>query len=130
VEVFLNLAWSAVAATIVCLWFRYRNRTSADRRVQWIALAVLIAILLPVISVSDDLLAIQNASEADSSLRRDHLVGPNAHAPMPAQITLLMALFAGLPFGFLHLISPDREPIIWLTRPESASIQNRPPPAA
>ncbi len=93
-------------------------------------LAVLIAMRLPVISVSNDLFAIQNASEADSSFRRDHLVRPSEHPAFPAQIALLTALFAGLRFGFLHLVSPDRESIVWLNRPEGAAIQSRPPPAA
>jgi hypothetical protein len=43
----------------------------ATRRTQMVALAVLILILFPVISVTDDLQAIQNPAEVDSCLRRE-----------------------------------------------------------
>jgi hypothetical protein len=97
---------------------------------QWIALAVLIAILFPVISVSDDLLAVQNASEADSSLRRNHLIPSNAHPDTPMQAVVPPRTIAGLALGFLRFVSIERLPSARLNRPEMAAIENRPPPVA
>jgi hypothetical protein len=130
VELFLNLAWLAVATVIVCLWFRGENRNDPDRRRQLIALVVLIAILFPVISVSDDLLAVQSASEADSCLRRDHLVPSSPHPVQPVLSIVPPPIFAGLGCRFLRFVSIDGSSFRVLDRPELAAIQNRPPPAA
>lgn len=130
VELCLNLVWAALAVVIVCLWFRQRNGTGAERRMQWIALAVLIAILFPVISVSDDLLAVQNASETDGCLRRDHLVSSNLHPVMPTQATVPPQAFGDVALGFLRFVWIERLPPSRIDHPERAAIQNRPPPAA
>jgi hypothetical protein len=133
VELFLNLAWLAVALAMVCLWFCDRNRShfekQSDMRRQLVAIAVLVAILFPVISVSDDLLAIQNASEADNYLRRDHLVPSDAHPVQPVSCVVPPMLFAGLGMVFLRFVAPGILPVQKLAHPELAAIDNRPPPA-
>src|ERR1035437_9217781 len=73
-ELILNLAGLLVAAAMACLWLRWAPRKGFDRRTQLVALALLILILFPVISVTDDLLAAQNPAETDYLVRRDHLV--------------------------------------------------------
>lgn len=128
-ELFLNLAWSAVAAAIVCLWLRSEGRSNPDRRRQLIAIAVLIAILFPVISVSDDLLAIQNPSEVDNYLRRDHLVPSNTPV-QPMLAIVVPMIFAGLGLGFLRFIAPNLLPILQPEHPELAGKYNRPPPSS
>lgn len=127
-ELFLNLAWLAVAAAIVCLWLRSEGRNTPDRRRQLIAIAVLIAVLFPVISVSDDLLAIQNPSEVDNYLRRDHLAPPNTPV-QPMLAVVVPMIFAGLGLGFSRFIAPSLLPIVKPEHPETAGIYNRPPPA-
>ena len=129
-ELFLNLAWVAVAAALVCLWLRGDAADDPDRSRQLIAIAVLIAILFPVISVSDDLLAVQNAAEADNYLRRDHLVPSHTPAVQPVLTILAPVIFAGLGFGFLRFVAPSLLPVKKPDRPELAGIDNRPPPAA
>ncbi len=129
-EVFLNLAWVSVAMVLACLWLRWGDRDGASRRRQIVALAILIAILLPVISVSDDLMAMQNATETDSVQRRDHLVAGGAHIVLPFVAVLSVAIFGGLPFGFQRFVSPGTLPHPALQSPERTAIQNRPPPAA
>ena len=128
-EVFLNLAWAAVSLSLVCLWLRFGDRDGTDRRRQIVALMILLAILLPVISVSDDLMALQNATETDMYQRRDQLAH-EAHALIPAVAILAVAVFGTLPFGFLRFVSPGTLAIRVVQRPERAAIQNRPPPAA
>jgi hypothetical protein len=128
-ELFLNLAWGLSAIVIVCLWFRYGHRAEAVRRTQIVALAVLILILFPVISVTDDLLAIQNPAEVDSSLRRSHVVS-NTHSIFPSVAALPLPAFAELPFAFLQVVAPGHLPAPVVDHPGLRSIQNRPPPVA
>ena len=102
-ELFLNLAWVALAALMFCLWLRYASRTGPDRHIenrkaQFVALAVLLLILFPVISVTDDLQAIQNPAETDTSLRRGHLVS-NQHSIFPTVAALPLPVFAELSYG-------------------------------
>ena len=128
-ELLLNLAWVAVAAVLVCLWLRGDAWHNPDRRRQLIAIAVLIAILFPVISVSDDLLAVQNPAETDNYLRRDHLVP--SHTPvLPLLAMIAPAIFAGLGFSFLRFVAPSLLPTLRPDRPELNGIDNRPPPVA
>lgn len=129
-EIFLNLVWASVAALLVCLWLRFGEWDGTERRRQIIAVGVLIAILLPVISVSDDLLAMQRATETDTCQRRDQYLASNAHTVLPFVAVLPPAVFDGLQFGFIRYIAPSALPTTSLSRPECAALQNRPPPAA
>src|ERR1700722_11122625 len=86
-ELVLNLAWALSAIVVVCSWLRFGPRAGAGRPAQLVALAVLILILFPVISVTDDLQAAQNPAEVDFCLRRDHVVS-NSHSTFPAVATL------------------------------------------
>jgi hypothetical protein len=129
-ELFFNLAWLVVAGALVALWLRGNGQTHPERRGQVIAMAVLIAILFPVISVSDDLQALQNASEADNYLRRDHLVPSNQSTVQPMLAVILPVMMAGLGFGFLRFIAPSLLSVLQPKHPEIAGIENRPPPVA
>jgi hypothetical protein len=133
-ELFLNLAWALLAALMVCLWPRFAPRTGPDgclkhRRVQFVALAVLLLILFPVISVTDDLQATQNPAETDSSLRRDH-VAAGPHSIFPAVAALPVAILAGLLSGLPRFAGTRNLPVPAINYPALASIQSRPPPAA
>ena len=132
-ELALNLAWMALAALMFCLWLRVAPRTGPDRHIehrhaQFVALTVLILILFPVISVTDDLQALQNPAETDSCQRRDHIVS-NPHSIFPGGAALPMPVFAELSFGILHLATPGSLTAPVIDHPALASIQNRPPPA-
>jgi hypothetical protein len=129
-ELFFNLAWLVVAGALVALWLRGNGQTHRGSRGQVIAMAVLIAILFPVISVSDDLQAIQNASEADNYLRRDHLVPSNQSLVQPMLAVIVPAMIAGLGFGFLRFIAPSLLSVLQPKHLEIAGIDNRPPPVA
>jgi hypothetical protein len=71
-ELFLNSAWALLAVAIVYLWLRLGRRAVSERQMSFVALVMLIVILFPVISVSDDLWSIQNPAETDTCQRRDH----------------------------------------------------------
>lgn len=59
---------------------------------QLVALALLTVILLPVISVSDDLQAVHNPAEVErTSVRNDqHLLRPDALPPVPAALAVVV----------------------------------------
>src|ERR1700742_1756453 len=92
-EIFLNLAWMAVAVVSVVLWLRSERRTGKELRLPMIALAMLLLVLFPVISVSDDLWSIQNPAETDSAQRRDHSASC-PHCLLSAIATPLASLLA------------------------------------
>ena len=127
-ELSLNLAWLILAAVLVGLWAR-GARVKTGRAQQLIAIAVLIVILFPVISMSDDLLAVQNAFEADSYQRRDHLMPSNNHPVQPGHTIIATVIFAGLGFGFSHFTPPHLLPDYEPEHPELTSFGSRPPPA-
>jgi hypothetical protein len=133
-ELVLNLAWVLQAALMFCLWVRFAprtgpNRRNLDRRRQFVALALLLLILFPVISVTDDLQAIQNAVETDSSLRRDH-IAVNPHSISPAVVALPLPVFAELSLGAPRLAATRSLPVPMIDHPALTPIQNRPPPTA
>jgi hypothetical protein len=133
-EAILNLVWALLVMLMFGLWLRFAprpglNRRVDSRRMQFVALAVLILLLFPVISVTDDLQAIQNAAETDSCQRRDH-VCPTSHSIFPAVAALPLPAFAGLSFGILHLAAPASLLAPVVDNPALARIENRPPPAA
>ena len=138
-ELFLNLAWAMLAALMFCLWLRFAprnapNRHMQDRRIesrqmQFVALVILVLILFPVISVTDDLQAIQNPAETDSSLRRNQ-VGTIMHTVFPTVATLPPPAFEEISFGFLQQATPGSLPDLIVDCPALTSIQNRPPPVA
>jgi hypothetical protein len=117
-----------LAIFMVGLWLRFSPRDTGDRRVQLVALGLLLFILLPAISMTDDLLAAQNAVEIDCYLRRDHEgSGHPCHFPV---VTALTLVFGGLNYGVGHLIVSRTPARVFGAPPALAGIENRPPPAA
>lgn len=128
-ELILNLGWAVLAAWMLCVWVRLCSRTDSNRRTQFVALALVILILLPAISITDDLMAAQNPAEVDTCARRDHdFSSPHSIVPMAAGLPL--PAFAGLSFAFVRMAAPSNPSEPFFDHPGLASIQNRPPPAA
>lgn len=128
-ELFLNILWGAFA--IVCLshWLKAEHRHKRDRHVAFVALFMLVVVLFPVISVSDDLWSIQNPAEADSFARRDtHASAPqslhHAAAALPEVATTECAI--GLKASLI--LSPRQA--AGFSSPFVEAIRNRPPPRA
>lgn len=127
-ELLLNSVWALVAIASVCLWLRLGRRTDA-KRLSFVALAMLIVMLFPVISVSDDLWSIQNPAETVTCQRRDHrAVCP--HSIYPAIAAPPEAAGVELSFSFQHLGAPRHIPLLAVENPALGPIQSRPPPTA
>ena len=128
-ELILNLAWALLGAVSICLWARLECRKGVERRMPIVALLMLIVILFPVISVSDDLWSIQNPAETDSIQRRDHLAS-SSHSIFPALDTVCEPGLAEMSFGFGNWASVANSAVPAPPTPPPARIQNRPPPTA
>lgn len=128
-EILLNFAWGLVAALMLCLWVRFAPRRGADRRMQFVALAVLLLILFPVISVTDDLQAIQNPAETDSCQRRAH-AGCTLHSILTPVAAMPLPAVAELQYGIWRVSIHGAGPARVFDHPALDAIQNRPPPAA
>ena len=128
-ELILNLGWVLVAVGMLCAWVRVAPRKAFDRRAQYVALAVVILILLPEISINDDLIAAQNPAEINCSVRRDH-DRSGSHSIGPVAATLPLPAFTGLPIAVVHMAAPSHPFDPFVEPPALGSIQNRPPPAA
>jgi hypothetical protein len=128
-EIFLNLAWACLAIVSVCLWMRFEHRTGAQRRLPLIALIMLLVILFPVISVSDDLWSIQNPAETDTCQRRNQ-IAPSLHSILPVIATPLAPLFAQVNLHVRHFSASIDMPVEAYAIPALEGIDNRPPPAA
>ena len=128
-ELFLNLAWLLMALILISLWVLLKPQAEERRRNSVIALAMLIVVLFPVVSVSDDLWSVQNPAESDTSLRRDHL-SPSAHAAFPVVLGSPEAIFCGLENTLVFNRVLHQRPLITPQSRLPESIQNRPPPTA
>jgi hypothetical protein len=128
-EIVLNLVWVLLAAVIVRLWLRHAPCDGVSRWTQVAAVAMLIVILFPVISVTDDLQTAQNPAELDCCARRNHAVS-SSHSIHPMAAALPQPVFAEPTFGFLRLVASSSFPFPIVDNPALAPIQNRPPPAA
>ena len=128
-ELLLNLAWTLLASLMIGVWLRRAPRVGVEKRHQFVALAVLLLILFPVISVTDDLQAIQNAAETDCCQRRNHAFsGPHQLCASPAAMPAFA--YAGISLAVLQSAVPASPVDPHLNDPAMHPIQNRPPPAA
>jgi hypothetical protein len=134
-EILLNLAWAACSLGLIWFWIRGSasnpvESKSVPRRTQVLALAMVVLLLLPVISLSDDLIAMQGLAETDSSARRaSHLT--EGHPPVaPTSFALPEQSFDRLRESGFAQVSVQEErpspPPPALTR----SLDRRPPPNA
>ena len=135
-EIFFNVMWVAITLALCAAWLSRlrRNRTECvlpTIGVQLIALAVLAAILLPVISLTDDLQATTNPAETEHIARRVDLQPspePSLHR-LPVALALLVAPPAEPPMAltaFLSAEQPASPAIVGFFR----ALATRPPPAA
>jgi hypothetical protein len=129
VEIFLNLAWTFLAIISLGLWMRFEHRTGAQSRMPLVALVMLLVMLFPVISVSDDLWSMQNPAETDTSLRRNQ-ISQNLHSVFSVMVAPLAPLFAQVNLDVQYFSAPVGLSTEKYALPALEGIDNRPPPAA
>jgi hypothetical protein len=127
-EIVLNVAWAICSLGLILYWARTSASNPVPRGRQIFALAMVVLLLLPVISLSDDLMAMQGPAETDSCLRRV-LQTSDAHpSVVPTSFALPEEIVAALSFSCpLQEIPQDSTPAIpasFLIR----ALDSRPPP--
>jgi hypothetical protein len=127
-EIVLNVAWALCSLGLICFWTRSTASTQVSRRTQVLALAMVVLLLLPVISLSDDLMAMQGPAESDACLRRA-LHSDSAHfSAVPTSFALPELVVSSLALsGASQEVSEDLSlmpPTVFLTR----CLDSRPPP--
>jgi hypothetical protein len=130
-EIILNIAWAICSLGLMLLWVRGSRSNPVSRRTQILALAMVVLLLLPVISLSDDLMAMQGPAETDTSCLRRALHSGELHPSLLAACWAIPTpIFTELSLsGF----SPDAlDGYRWSTQPNSLprSLDSRPPPRA
>ena len=134
-ELFLNLVWFVLSASLIVYWIWEFHHSSGRskrpaKRLQLLTLALLIIILLPVISMTDDMQAV-SAAEIEHVMRRVDLL---SNSDQPADLILSQNITVFWTRHFFNLKTFARvEPSAERTRPHSGSIRQmatRPPPLA
>jgi hypothetical protein len=98
VESLFNLFWLALSSVLLVMWLQEQRQWSDEslrpsRRMQFVAIAMLILILLPVISLSDDLQAYATPLETEHLARRGDLIDHNSLLPLLSAALSMMLLF-------------------------------------
>jgi hypothetical protein len=128
-ELTLNLVWLATALLLLRLWIGQAARGSREMRLQLLALTLLLAVLFPVISVTDDLQTVQGTVETEGCGRRDHSAcahpgDASQHAAAP------VAAFETPGLSHLGMVAPVLHLSSAAPSHPGLRLQNRPPPAA
>ena len=132
-ELLFNLLWVGLSIGLIGLWLLSRRRWQDDAlrpgsHIQIAALAIVIVILLPVVSLTDDLLACTAPAEVEHLVRRDLL--DHVDNDLQAASIVAAALVSLQNASELQTISKLKPSIeIGTPREESLSIMGiRPPP--
>jgi hypothetical protein len=119
VELFLNLLWCAFSLLLIVHWTRAADlRRNSKTGKAFVALLLLVLLLLPVISVTDDLVAMAGPSEDEHIVRRGEIPLPHLAQDQAVMLDLgtLAQIFIGLAFlsSLLTRIAPRRSAVTLL----------------
>ena len=129
-ELVLNLAWMVLAIAMCWLWVQHGLRKGPGRRVQFIALALVLVSMFVLITMYDDMAMAQNPAEARCFQQREDELGAHAHAPLHPAVPLAPTFAIEIPLNTFRFAGPRSLPVPPMRIPVLSSIQNRPPPAA
>lgn len=134
-EIFFNLLWVGVTVVLGAAWLAARQRGTKSLLpslgVQLTALVVLALILLPVISLTDDLQASITLAETEHVARRGgtHPSPDQRLHPLPVALTLLVVIPRIPPPTVRESIVAEQPPLPRM-QAFSRALATRPPPAA
>jgi hypothetical protein len=135
VELFFNLVWGILSVSLGIVWIAglrdsHGDSPTPDKRAQLIALTMLILILLPVISLTDDMQAMSTAEVEHITRRADLLPLGDQPVEFVSLLETTISLSRYLPhMQTFALLAPS----IQGARPLTGCIRqmaNRPPPAS
>lgn len=127
VETSLNLAWAGLATAMFMFWLRFHPRNRTHNGMQLTALAICVFTLLPVISISDDLMAAQFPTESDSTLRWElRAISSHAIHHATAMPTTSSAGIISMPVVKLLSAAPK---LAFVNSPISIRLLDRAPPS-
>jgi hypothetical protein len=133
VELLLNFLWFSLSLTLILTWVRAVRR--GDAKQSWstlVALVLLLVLLLPVISMTDDLVAIDSRTELEHVVRRSEmpLLQISAHVAILELGTLGVLLLIGFAILFSRLSRFSLRVVLRkLTDGFARVVGIRPPPA-
>jgi hypothetical protein len=131
-ELLLNLVWLGVSATLVWRYLVFSRARYPDTK--WraiVALALLILVLFPAISMTDDLAAFSNPGETNHLFRRDgSLLQLDADVAAIAIVALLLDIFAMVAVRLSSDLFRRRSLSSVLLDGAMRSLGLRPPPVA
>jgi len=128
-ELALNLGWTAMAIAMCWLWAHYAPHEGPGRRVQFIALALVLVAMFVVITMYDDMAMAQNPAET-RCFQNDDKLGAHVHATLHPAVALAPAFAVEIPLNTSRFAETGSLPVSTIRVPALTSIQNRPPPAA
>lgn len=126
-ELALNLGWLALAITMCWLRLRHARREGPRRQVQFIALALILAIMFAVIPMYDDMAMAQNPAET-SCFAHEDFSSVRAHVMLHPVDNFSQSLDSEVSSEVIYLGVVGDHPAQVLRSPSLRSIQNRPPP--
>jgi hypothetical protein len=129
-ETTLNLAWAACSLVLIWFWTRSTASNPVPRKMQILALAMVVLLLLPVISLSDDLMAMQGPAETDSSMRRALHPDEGHPSVVPMSFAQPEQAFAALPWSGYSQVAVPSERLTPSLPVLTRSLDRRPPPRA
>lgn len=106
-EFFLNFVWMLISIALVVHWTRVRwDRSASQTGRAAIAVILLIVVLLPVISVSDDLIAMSNLLEEhpEQVVRRGEMPMLDAHHEGVSLFELAILAWFCIDLTFLYTL--------------------------
>src|ERR1700722_3813221 len=129
-EITLNLAWALCSLALIWFWARSAASGGVPRGMQILALAMVVLLLLPVISLSDDLMAIQGPAETDTSMRRALHPDEGHPSVVPVAFAMPERMFADLPLSGYRQVAVQVERLAPAPPILNRSLDRRPPPQA
>lgn len=129
-EILLNITWAACSLALIGVWLRCGSPESSSRRTQFLALGMALLLLLPVISLSDDLLAMQAPAETDTCVRRVQNPDNSHSAPWLLMSAQPSAIYMPVLTGPLAMPLPQGEKPATPPHPVFPAMDSRPPPQA